>query len=136
MTYYHVTEHYHGSEHLFEPELPKHIQRGEDKKTPRICVKNKNQPLNWLAPCKTFIYASNTPPIDPSIHRSMLIQQKKLKHSCNDFKLSIDGLTTNERWYLEPVRMQFVGVFERTVADYIRRETQVLSRYAANLAWV
>jgi hypothetical protein len=115
MKYYHVTTSYFGEDAIFKPHVPYHLHRGEDKKTPRVCVTS-----NWrhslrsiivLKRTKTFyLYSCEEEPISPDVERSRLIKEKKIKVNYNDFRLPPDGIVNKELWYTKEITMKCEGM--------------------------
>lgn len=123
--YYHITTNYLGEKTTFNPNLPYYIQKGEDRRTKRVCVTE-----NWKYSIRAIIvlkrrrrfycYSSNFEPINPIIQRENLLKEKKIKTISNDFKLPRDGIVNKELWYLEPIEMAFEGMIVIPDEDYAR----------------
>ena len=114
MKWYHVTGCNQGQSFLFQPYIPRRLQKGEDRKTPRICVTG-----NWRHSLRSimiihldryfFVYSTTESPVDPTTFRQGLIDQKKIRKTSNDFRLPSDGFVNKEHWYLTPTLMTLEG---------------------------
>jgi len=111
--WYHVTSQYFGNSFTFTPHIPQNSRlKGEDKKTPRICVSPRWQsPIYMLALIRPnrywWIYKTEEIPIDPVSTREKLLKDKKIKKVSNDYR-SLDAEKHNsEAWFLKPTNMEF-----------------------------
>jgi len=114
MKWYHVTSRDHGTLHTFSPYVPHRLQKGEDRKTPRICVTDTWQHslrsiiiihLNrWF-----YVYSTEDLPIEPQSTREILLKEKNITRACNNFKLPPDGIINKEHWFLNQTQMKLEG---------------------------
>jgi hypothetical protein len=123
MTWYHVTRYYEGQECTFRPSIPSYLQKGEDKRNPRVCVTG-----NWKVSLmsiillnrscdRLYVYSTEEQPIDPQKERERLIKEKKIRKSCNDYQLPEDGIINKEKWFMAPIKMKFEGMLVIPKAD-------------------
>ena len=115
MKYYHVSSFYHGEEFEFTPSLPYYLQKGEDKRTHRICVTaNWRHSLRSIIVIKHskyfFVYSTEEEPINPIAERERLLNEKKIRSTSNDFKLPRDGIVNKELWFTKAVKMKCEGM--------------------------
>ena len=123
--YYHVTTSYQGESQVFRPSIPYYLQKGEDKKNPRLCVTE-----NWKHSARSivvlkrsrrlYVYVSFKKPINPSEKRFELLKVKKIRKNYNDFRLPRDGIVNNELWFLDSTKMFFKGMIEIPEEEYAK----------------
>jgi hypothetical protein len=66
-----------------------------------------------------YVYSSTEQPIDPQTQRQVLIAQKKIRKSSNDFQLPYDGFINKEHWFLTPTKMILEGHIRIPENDYV-----------------
>jgi len=114
--YYHVTTNHYGAEQVFEPHVPAYLQKGEDKKTERICVTD-----NWRHSLRSiillrrysnrfYVYSTDKEPVNPNTERERLLKEKAIRKNHNLFRLPPDGQVNKEKWYTEKTTMQLEGM--------------------------
>lgn len=114
MKWYHVTAVNRGESFIFLPFVPRRLQKGEDKRTPRICVTDK-----WRHSLRSimivhlnrffYVYSCEETPVSPSEMREALLRDRKITRACNDFNLPKDGFINKEHWFLKPTHMVLDG---------------------------
>jgi hypothetical protein len=123
MKWFHVTSVNRGKSFLFTPYIPYRLQKGEDKRTPRICVT-----ANWHHSLRSiimihlsrffYVYSSKTAPISPQEMRESLLRGKKIPRTRNDFRVPQDGIINKEHWFLNPISMVLEGHIRIPEDDY------------------
>lgn len=124
MKWYHVTSYYHKKEFTFIPNIPYYLRKGEDKRTPRICVtaiwKHSLRSIILIKRQQTYyIYSTEEQPINPIEIRQKLLKEKKIRKNCNDYQLLEDGFVNKEHWFIKPVKMKLEGVVELSKDQYL-----------------
>jgi hypothetical protein len=116
MKYYHVTGYYRENEFLFQPGVPGHLVKGEDKTTPRICVTTDwrisltSIILLRLAHDRFYVYSTEAEPVDPNVERERLLASKAIRRNQNKFRLPPDGQINKEKWFIQPTKMKLEGM--------------------------
>jgi hypothetical protein len=123
MKWYHVTICYREKEFTFIPHIPYYLRKGEDKRTPRICVTTIwRHSLRSIILIKMqqeyYIYSTEEQPVNPIEIRKKLLKEKKIRKNCNDYQMLEDGFINKEHWFIKPVKMKLEGVIELSKKDY------------------
>ncbi len=123
MKWYHVTSYYRGKEFTFIPNIPYYLRKGEDKRTPRICVTTIwRHSLRSIILIKRqqeyYIYSTEEQPINPTKIRKQLLKDKKIRKNCNDYQMLEDGFINKEHWFNNPTKMKLEGVVKLSKNQY------------------
>lgn len=115
MKWYHVTSYYEGKECKFVPNIPYYLRKGEDKRTPRICVTSIwKHSLRSIILIKRkreyYIYSTEEQPLNPIKMREKLLKEKKIRKNCNDYQMLEDGFVNKEHWFIKSITMKLEGV--------------------------
>ena len=115
MKWYHITSYYRGKEFIFEPNIPYYLRKGEDRRTPRICVTAIwRYSLRSIILIKRqreyYLYSTEEQPINPIKMREKLLKDRKIKKNCNDYQMLKDGFINKEHWFLTSTKMKLEGV--------------------------
>lgn len=124
MRWYHITNYYQGKEFEAKPSIPFYLRTGEDRRTPRICVtanwRHSLRSIILIKRCmEFFVYSTEVKPINPPKTREKLLNEKKIRKNCNDYKLLEDGFVNKEHWYIKPIKMAFEGVVKIPKKEYL-----------------
>lgn len=113
-----------GNELEFNPNIPYYLQKGEDRRNPRVCVT-----ANWRHSLRSiilirrsksfFVYSTLEQPINPTKERENRIKNKQIRKNSNDFRLPPDGFINKEHWFLKPVTMKLEGVVKIPKKEYL-----------------
>jgi len=123
MKWYHVTNYYRGKEFTFEPNIPYYLRKGEDRKTPRICVtpvwRHSLRSIILIKRQREFyVYSTEDSPINPVEMRKRLLKEKKIRKNCNNYQMLEDGFVNKEHWFITPTKMKLEGVAKLSKNQY------------------
>ena len=123
MKWYHITSYYRGKEFIFKPNIPYYLRKGEDRRTPRICVTTIwRHSLRSIILIKRqreyYLYSTEEQPINPIEVRKRLLKEKKIRKNCNDYQMLEDGFINKEHWFVKPTKMKLEGVAKLSKNQY------------------
>jgi hypothetical protein len=125
MKYYHVTIYNRGEVFTFQPTIPIYLRKGEDRRTPRICVTS-----NWKHSLRSiilihrsqryYIYYTEQQPVNPIEERQRRLQEKSIRKTSNDFVFLEDGFANKEHWFLQSTEMTREGMVVLPKEAYLK----------------